>query len=99
MKLRWLVVACAGVSMVAAGPALAKYKKRHHKTYRISRYCIDRPIEFSLAGILFNPRPQPNGCAPPVFAGGYYVGQDPDAFIRQQLHRDPETGYAYELAH
>ena len=99
MKLRWLVVACAGVSLVAVAPALAKYKKRHHKNYRISRHCVDQPSQFSWAGILLNPRPSPNGCAPPVFVGGYYVGQDPDPFIRQQLRRDPETGYAYELAH
>lgn len=99
MKLRWLVVVCAGVSLLAAGPALAKHKKRHYKTYRISRHCADRPAPFSWTGILFNPRPGPNGCAPAVFVGGYFVGQDPDAFIRQQLRRDPETGYAYELAH
>ena len=99
MKLRWLVVVCAGVSLLAAGPALAKHKKRHHKSYRISRNCVDQPSAFSWAGVLFNPRPGPNGCAPPVFVGGSYVGQDPDAFIRQQLQRDPSTGYSYEYAY
>ena len=93
MKLRWLVVMCAGVSLLVTGPALAKHKKRHHKSYRISRACADRPSTFSLGGILFNPKPGPNGCAPPVYQYGEYVGQDPDPFIRLQLRRDPATGY------
>ena len=93
MKLRWLVVLCAGVSLVAAGPALAKYKKRHHKSYRISRACTDRPVEFSWTGWLTNLRPGPNGCAPPVYQYGKYVGQDPDVRIRHELRRDPTTGY------
>jgi len=45
-----------------------------------------------------NPAPRPNGCAPPAYAYGRYVGQDPDPFIRQQLRRDPATGYASEFA-
>ena len=97
MKLRWLVVVCAGVSLLAAGPALAKHKKRHHKSYRISRACTDRPVEFSWSGWLFKPPPGPNGCAPPVFFGGTYLGQDPDSFIRLQLLRDPATGYGNEF--
>jgi hypothetical protein len=79
-----LVVA---LGLAAADPALARAK---HKAYRA---CAPQPHEFSLGGILFNPRPQANGCAPPVYAYGKYVGQDPDPFIRQQLNRDPQTGY------
>jgi hypothetical protein len=41
-----------------------------------------------------NTGPQPNGCAPPVYAYGKYVGQDPDPNIRLQLLRDPATGYS-----
>ena len=93
MKLRWLVVMCAGVSLLVTGPALAKHKKRHHKSYRISRNCVDRPVTFSWTGWIFNPKPGPNGCAPPVYQYGEYVGQDPDPFIRLQLRRDPATGY------
>jgi hypothetical protein len=96
MTSRWLVLARGGLALAAltfAGPALAG---SHH---RVPRQCIDRPVPFSWAGIWFNPQPRPNGCAPPVFAGGEYVGQDPDPFIQLQLARDPETGYAYDLAH
>ena len=93
MKLRWLVVVCAALGVAAAGPALAKHKTRYHKHYRVSRVCVDRPYEFSWTGWLFNPRPGPNGCAPPVYAYGRYVGQDPDPNIRLQLRRDPATGY------
>ena len=95
MKWRWLFVLGAGLA-VAATPALAKHKKYHHRHYRhyyVSRACADRPLEFSWSGWLFNPRPGPNGCAPPVYQYGEYVGQDPDPFIRQQLRRDPATGY------
>ena len=51
----------------------------------------------SRIGWLFNPAPQPNGCAPPVYAYGRYIGQDPDPFIRLQLKRDPATGYSGEF--
>ena len=44
-------------------------------------------------GVALGPAPQPNGCAPPVYSGGQYVGQDPDPYIRSQLLRDPATGY------
>lgn len=93
MTLKWAVMAgvltaCLGI--IAANPALARVK--HHKT---ARHCVDRtPSEPSLYGFIFNPPPQPNGCAPPVYAYGRYVGQDPDPFIRQQLNRDPRTGYS-----
>ena len=99
MKWRWLVVFCAGlgVAAVAAGPALAKHKK-HHRAYKVSRVCADRPLAFSWTGWLFNPKPEPNGCAPPVYEYGQYVGQDPDPFIRLQLRRDPATGYTSEFA-
>jgi hypothetical protein len=100
MKWRWLVVLAAALGVLAAGPALAKHKRHyhHHRTHWVSRACADRPLEFSWTGWLFNPGPQPNGCAPPVYEYGEYVGQDPDPFIRQQLRRDPATGYSSNLA-
>jgi hypothetical protein len=55
--------------------------------------CDDRPYEFSWIGVLTNPPPGPNGCAPAVYQHGRYVGQDPDPNIRFQLRRDPATGY------
>ncbi len=94
MTLKWAVragvlTACLGI--IGANPALARVK--HHKT---GRHCVDRtPSEPSLYGFVFNPPPQPNGCAPAAFAGGHYLGQDPDPFIRLQLNRDPRTGNWY----
>jgi hypothetical protein len=93
MKFGWFVIALVALAVVATDPAAAR--ARHKAKLR----CIERQPEVSLSGFFFNPRPQPNGCAPPVYVSGEYVGQDPDPFIRFQLKRDPETGYAYDLAH
>ena len=92
MTVRWLVVLCAGLSLLAADTASAK--SRH----KARAHCIDRPATFSVWGVFANPRRQPNGCAPPVYSYGEYVGQDPDPFIRLQLLRDPATGYSSEFA-
>jgi hypothetical protein len=92
MKFVWLVIAIAALTATAADPALARAK--HHR-YR--PHCIDRPYAFSWSGIFTNPRPEPNGCAPPVYQYGRYVGQDPDPNIRFQLRRDPVTGYSSGL--
>lgn len=88
MRSNWIVIALAAL-VVSAGPALARGKHRH-----LPR-CVDRHVEFSWFNFLlgFGPEPRPNGCAPPVFSGGYFVGQDPDPYIRLQLARDPDTGY------
>ena len=96
MKFSWIVVAgaalIAALGVIAADPALARAK---HKAYR---HCA-RPAARIFLGLgwLFNPAPQPNGCAPPVYAYGRYVGQDPDPFIRHQLQRDPATGYSADF--
>jgi hypothetical protein len=90
MSIKWIAIAAAslavGFVVAAADPAVAAPRKK------IVR-CVDRPQTFTFGGIFFNPAPQPNGCAPPVYAYGRYVGQDPDPFIRQQLLRDPQSGY------
>ena len=91
MQLRWLVVALAGLAVVAADAAEAQSRNK------TGSQCDARPMQFSWSGIWFNTRPLPNGCAPPVYAYGEYVGQDPDARIRQQLRQDPATGYTYDL--
>jgi len=90
MKLNWIVIATAGLAVIAADPALARAKKH------VARQCLDRPARAYTAGDLFfgRPAPQPNGCAPPVFNNGQFVGQDPDSNIRAQLRRDPATGYS-----
>ena len=90
MNLRWLMIGIAGLSMaglVATEPASARSR---HKT---PAACVDRPAPLSWQGIFFNGKPRPNGCAPAVFQGSDYVGQDPDANIRLQLRRDPNSGY------
>jgi hypothetical protein len=94
MKVRWLVIAAAAVSVLAADAAWAKPRKAKH----VRPACIDRPTTFSIEGLLFNPRPQPNGCAPPVYTYGSYVGQDPDPNIRAYMRRDPASGYSGETA-
>jgi len=92
MNIRWIALGFAALTLAVADPALAK--KRHFARPP----CIDQPAQFSWWGILSNPAPRPNGCAPPVYAYGRYVGQDPDPFIRQQLLRDPVTGYGSDFA-
>jgi hypothetical protein len=86
MKLTALVVVLTGIGLIAAEPALAKVRKGKPQ-------CVDRPAAASWERLLFGGPPQPNGCAPPVFGYGRYIGQDPDPNIRAQLRRDPQTGY------
>jgi len=91
MKLSWIVIAVTAVSVIAAGPALARAK------HKAQRQCVDRPYQahFSLGDLIYGrPEPQPNGCSPPVYAFGKFIGQDPDPNIRAQLRRDPATGYS-----
>lgn len=89
MNTKWIAMAAIGlaVGLIAADPAMARPRQK------AARACVERPQTFTFGGILFNPTPRPNGCAPAVHAYGRYVGQDPDPFIRQQLLRDPQTGY------
>ena len=91
MKLRWFVaVALALVGTAAVGladPASARAKRK------VRPACANPPAQLSLGSIIFGTRPQPNGCAPPVYAYGQYVGQDPDPNIRAYLRHDWQTGY------
>jgi hypothetical protein len=92
MKFKWIVF--AGAALIAASSVMTADAALARAKHKVARHCDDRagqgPIFY---GFLFNPRPQPNGCAPAVYTYGRYVGQDPDPFIRQQLNRDPRTGY------
>lgn len=88
MPIRWIVLIVALLGLVTADPAWARHK------YRIVRHCHSESSGGpSWNGFLFNQPPPPNGCAPPVYVNHRYIGQDPDPFIRQQLLRDPRTGY------
>ena len=89
MKYHWPVVAYLALAL--GGPGF--YADSAHARHKIVAHCADRPHQFSLLKLLFGPKPQPNGCAPPVFQNGEYIGQDPDLNIRFQLFRDPDTGY------
>lgn len=94
MKMRWLVVllaglACAGI--VAADPAGARAR------HKAKPQCVDREVKFSWQRLWESPEPRPNGCAPPVFVDGEFIGQDPDLNIRAALRRDPDTGYKSNL--
>jgi hypothetical protein len=103
MKLGWIAVALAALIVVAADPAAArsKHQDKHyakhytkHHNYLAKRQCDDRPHQFSWSFLWSTwPAPQWNGCSPPVYANGRFVGQDPDINIRHQLRRDPSTGY------
>jgi hypothetical protein len=88
MRLYCAVVLSATLVIVVADPALARTKSKARPQ------CADRPQEFSWNFLIPGQRaPQANGCAPPVYNYGRYIGQDPDPNIRQQLMRDPATGY------
>lgn len=88
MPIRWIVLIVALLGLVAADPAWARHKSR------IVHHCRSETSSGpSWNGFLFNQPPPPNGCAPPVYVNHRYIGQDPDPFIRQQLRRDPRTGY------
>lgn len=91
MKLRWLIVAMAGVSVLAADPALARAR------HKAKPQCIDHTVKFTWHKLLFGEAPRPNGCSPPVFEYGHFIGQDPDPNIRAQLRRQPSTGYTVYL--
>lgn len=87
MNWRMLIVAVAGLSIMAADAASARARKKARTT------CAPQAAEFSWNSFFFGGAPRPNGCAPAVFEYGKYVGQDPDLNIRAQLRRDPDTGY------
>jgi hypothetical protein len=84
------IVAAVALALVAT-PALAQ-KSRH----RVPVGCVDARSQFNLVEMIFStgPEPQANGCAPAVYNGGRFVGQDPDPNVRLQLQRDPDNqGY------
>jgi hypothetical protein len=84
------IIAALALALVAT-PALAQ-KSRH----RAAANCVDPRSQFDLVEMIFStgPEPQANGCAPAVYNGGRFIGQDPDPRIRMQLQRDPDNqGY------
>ena len=97
MKLRWIAIALAGVFLFGAGSAdAAAPKHKKHWKYYTRQYCREPAVRPpSLVDTLFGSRPKPewNGCAPPVYKNGEFLGQDPDWHVRATLNRDPSQGY------
>ena len=97
MKSGLVVVAIATLlgAVLAPGDEVSARSRdaASYKNYKSKARCADRPLNFSWRLLWDSPEPRPNGCAPPVFVGGQFVGQDPDPLIRLQLMRDPHTGY------
>ncbi len=96
MKFRWMAVALAGTLLVGASASeatSAKHKK--HWKYYTREYCREPAVTPSIVDWLFGVRPKPewNGCSPPVYSSGDYVGEDPDRHVRATLTRDPSQGY------
>ncbi len=90
MKTVWFVLAAlASLSLIISDPALARAKR---KPVAVSR-CQPAP-ERPWFGLWSRDEPRPNGCSPAVYQYGKFIGQDPDPNIRQQLLRDPATGYS-----
>jgi hypothetical protein len=88
MRLYCSLILFAALVVAATDPALARTKSK------TLPQCVDRPQEFSWNFLIPGQRvPHPNGCAPPVYNYGRFIGQDPDPNIRLQLMRDPATGY------
>jgi hypothetical protein len=88
------IIAAALLAIVAT-PALAK-KPRHHAPVV---HCGPVNNHFSLVDMIFStgPAPHANGCAPAVYDGGDFVGQDPDPNVRLELRRNSANeGYHWK---
>jgi hypothetical protein len=92
MTLKTIVAAVALIA--AAAPAFAQ-KPRHAAPAQ----CVTARQPFTLLDTIFStgPAPQANGCAPAVYDGGRFVGQDPDPNVRLELRRNPDNeGYYWK---
>lgn len=98
MKFGWLALSIAAL-IVTTDTSLARPRHRAQHAHRAPAQCVDRPVTLSWGSFWLGagPPPAPNGCAPPVYQYGRYVGQDPDPFVRLQLVRDPKTGAAVDF--
>lgn len=77
--------------MFCAAPALAQKPRQ-----TVTSTCANNYPQRSVMDMIFStgPAPQGNGCAPAVYSGGRFIGQDPDPNIRLQLRRDSDNeGY------
>lgn len=91
MRFRTLLAFAALGLALGATPAFAQ-KPRQSATPT----CTPNYPQRSVLDVIFStgPTPQANGCAPPVYSGGRFIGQDPDPNIRLQMLRDADNeGY------
>jgi hypothetical protein len=91
MSIRYLLIFGVVAGGLLAAPASGQPARQAGRPG-----CVDNYLHRSLLGMLFStgPEPQANGCAPPVYSGGRFIGQDPDPNVRLQLRRDPDNeGY------
>jgi hypothetical protein len=81
----------AAALTLAIGLAFAVLQAQARPARPARPVCADRPAPFSWQNFLFGPGqpPRPNGCAPAVYHGREFIGQDPDINVRYQLNRDP----------
>ena len=95
MKPAFVALALAAAALAIAPPAQARSKHHHkrHVTHVASVQCRDTHRHFSWDFLWdLNNGPQWNGCSPPVYVNGKFIGQDPDPRIRHELLRDPTQG-------
>jgi hypothetical protein len=87
-------ISIASIAFVVAGAIAAASPAAARVKHPAKPHCVDQPFQLSWNFLgLGDPARQPNGCSPPVYQNGQFVGQDPDPNIRFQLMRDPATGY------
>ena len=96
MKFAIGVVALAGlaIGLAVTGPAAARTKHHHAKRQvaHVTR-CDAGAQQLSWGFLTSGAAPQWNGCSPPIYDNGTFVGQDPDPNVRATLRRDPDEGY------
>jgi hypothetical protein len=81
MTLKWVLIATVAMALVDSSQAAARQR----------RAAAANPCTGTLSDIFrlsCPPERRWNGKAPPVYANGVYVGQDPDPNIRFQLLRE-----------
>jgi hypothetical protein len=86
------LIAAAAIALIAS-PVLAQAPR--HRVHAQAG-CVNNWPQRSVFDILFSatPEPQANGCAPAVYEGGRFIGQDPDPNVRLELRRNADNeGY------
>jgi hypothetical protein len=91
MRIRPLALLGVMALPLAGGSALAQQGRQVDLPN-----CVNNYPRRSVMEMIFStgPTPQANGCAPAVYSGGRFIGQDPDPNIRLQLLRNSDNeGY------